>query len=209
MPLSAIIFGGRRARVAPLVFQARDWDHGVFVGATMGSETTAAATGQVGVVRRDPMAMLPFCGYNMARLLRALAATCGGKLTPPPAVFHVNWFRTGPDGRFLWPGFGQNLRVLLWMIDRVKGKGAAEETPIGLVPGEGGIDFDGLDLTKAEQEALLRVEKRRVGGRGPGDPRVLRALRRPSSRAAGALAGHPGPAARDDDGLTASSGRSC
>src|SRR4029077_5703318 len=122
------------------------------------SETTAAATGAVGVVRRDPMAILPFCGHNMGgyfgRWLRM-----GKKLTHPPALFHVNWFRTGPDGRFLWPGFGQNLRVLLWMIDRVKGKGAAEETPLGLLPRAGGIDFDGLDLTKAEQEALLRVER--------------------------------------------------
>jgi phosphoenolpyruvate carboxykinase (GTP) len=104
------------------------------------------------------MAMLPFCGYNMADYFQHWL-DMRGKLTRPPAVFHVNWFRTGPDGRFLWPGFGQNLRVLLWMIDRVKGKGAAEETPIGLVPGEGGIDFDGLDLTKAEQDALLRVER--------------------------------------------------
>jgi phosphoenolpyruvate carboxykinase (GTP) len=158
VPLSAIIFGGRRARVAPLVFQSRDWEHGVFVGATMGSETTAAATGQVGVVRRDPMAMLPFCGYNMADYFQHWL-DMRTRLARPPAIFHVNWFRTGPDGRFLWPGFGQNLRVLLWMIDRVKGNGAAEETPIGLVPGEGGIDFEGLGLGRAEQAALLRVER--------------------------------------------------
>src|SRR5262249_37512762 len=158
VPLSAIVFGGRRARVAPLVFQSRDWEHGVFVGATMGSETTAAATGQVGVVRRDPMAMLPFCGYNMADYFQHWL-DMRTFLARPPAIFHVTWFRTGADGRFLWPGFGQNLRVLLWMIDRVKGTGAAEETPIGLVPGEGGLDFDGLGLSRDEQQALLRVDR--------------------------------------------------
>ncbi len=158
VPLSAIIFGGRRARVAPLVFQSRDWEHGVFVGATMGSETTAAATGQVGVVRRDPMAMLPFCGYNMADYFQHWL-DMRSRLTRPPEIFHVNWFRTGHDGRFLWPGFGQNLRVLLWMVERVKGRAAADETPIGLVPGPGSIDFEGLGLSRAEQEALLRVER--------------------------------------------------
>jgi phosphoenolpyruvate carboxykinase (GTP) len=158
VPLSAIVFGGRRARVAPLVFESRDWAHGVFVGATMGSETTAAATGQVGVVRRDPMAMLPFCGYNMGDYF-AHWLRMGRSLKRPPAVFHVNWFRTGPDGRFVWPGFGQNLRVLLWMIDRVKGKGAAEETPIGFVPAQGALNWDGLDLSRAQREALLRVDR--------------------------------------------------
>jgi phosphoenolpyruvate carboxykinase (GTP) len=158
VPLSAIVFGGRRARVAPLVFQSRDWDHGVFVGATMGSETTAAATGAVGVVRRDPMAMLPFCGYNMgdyfAHWLRV-----GRALEHPPAIFHVNWFRTGADGRFVWPGFGENLRVLLWMIDRVKGKGSAAETPIGLVPTESALDWDGLALSGSERQGLLGVDR--------------------------------------------------
>jgi phosphoenolpyruvate carboxykinase (GTP) len=158
VPLSAIIFGGRRARVAPLVFQSRDWDHGVFVGATMGSETTAAATGQVGVVRRDPMAMLPFCGYNMADYFQHWL-DMGRKVSRPPAIFHVNWFRTGADGRFLWPGFGQNLRVLLWMIDRVKGKAGAVETPIGLVPATDALNLDGLNLSSADQRALLRVDR--------------------------------------------------
>ncbi len=158
VPLSAIVFGGRRARVAPLVFESRDWAHGVFVGATMGSETTAAATGQVGVVRRDPMAMLPFCGYNMGDYFGHWLGT-GRSLKRPPAVFHVNWFRTGPDGRFVWPGFGQNLRVLLWMIDRVKGRGAAEETPIGYVPTQAALNWDGLDLSRAQREALLRVDR--------------------------------------------------
>jgi len=158
VPLSAIVFGGRRARVAPLVFQSRDWEHGVFVGATMGSETTAAATGQVGVVRRDPMAMLPFCGYNMADYF-AHWLKMGRSLRAPPVVFHVNWFRADESGRFLWPGFGENLRVLLWMIDRVKGKGGARETPIGLVPTPDAIDFEGLGLQPAVRETLLRVDR--------------------------------------------------
>jgi phosphoenolpyruvate carboxykinase (GTP) len=158
VPLSAIVFGGRRARVAPLVFQSRGWAHGVFVGATMGSETTAAATGQVGVVRRDPMAMLPFCGYHMGDYF-AHWLHIGRSLRRPPAIFHVNWFRTGTDGRFVWPGFGQNLRVLLWMLDRVKGKGAAEDTPIGLVPTPSALDWDGLDLSGAQRESLLRVDR--------------------------------------------------
>jgi len=158
VPLSAIIFGGRRARLAPLVFQSRDFAHGVFLGATMGSETTAAATGQVGVVRRDPMAMLPFCGYNMGDYFSHWLRV-GAKLERPPAIFHVNWFRTGANGRFLWPGFGQNIRVLLWMIDRVKGKAGATETPIGLVPTRDALDFEGLDLSLADQATLLDVDR--------------------------------------------------
>jgi len=158
VPLSAIVFGGRRARLAPLVFESRDWEHGVFVGATMGSETTAAATGEVGVVRRDPMAMLPFCGYNMGDYFGHWLAM-GRRLSRPPRIFHVNWFRTGHDGRFLWPGFGQNLRVLMWMIDRVKGTAAGAETPIGVVPAEGALDVDGLELGRADVERLLRVDR--------------------------------------------------
>jgi phosphoenolpyruvate carboxykinase (GTP) len=158
VPLSAIVFGGRRARVAPLVFQTRDWEHGVFVGATMGSETTAAATGQVGVVRRDPMAMLPFCGYNMGDYFTHWLRM-GRTLRQPPAIFHVNWFRTGGDGRYLWPGFGENLRVLLWIIERVKGRGRAVETPVGLVPTPEALNLDGLDLSRADVEQLLRVDR--------------------------------------------------
>jgi len=158
VPLSAIVFGGRRARVAPLVFQSRDWAHGVFVGATMGSETTAAATGAVGVVRRDPMAMLPFCGYNMGDYF-AHWLRLGREVKHPPLVFHVNWFRTDERGRFVWPGFGQNLRVLLWIAARVNGRGAATETPIGLVPTESALDWEGLDLSKAERELLLSVDR--------------------------------------------------
>jgi phosphoenolpyruvate carboxykinase (GTP) len=158
VPLSAIIFGGRRARVAPLVTQSRDWAHGVFMGATMGSETTAAATGQVGVVRRDPMAMLPFCGYNMADYFGHWLRM-GAQLRRPPAIFQVNWFRTGDDGRLLWPGFGQNLRVLLWMVERVKGTGAATDTPVGLVPTPAALNWDGLDLSAPKRQALLRVDR--------------------------------------------------
>jgi phosphoenolpyruvate carboxykinase (GTP) len=158
VPLSALIFGGRRARLAPLVFESRDWEHGVFVGATMGSETTAAATGQVGVVRRDPMAMLPFCGYNMGDYF-AHWLRMGRTLSRPPRIFHVNWFRTGHDGRFLWPGFGENLRVLMWMIERVKGTAAASETPIGLVPTPDGLNVDGLGLGRADVERLLGVDR--------------------------------------------------
>jgi len=158
VPLSAIVFGGRRARVAPLVFQSRDWEHGVFVGATMGSETTAAATGAVGVVRRDPMAMLPFCGYNMADYFSHWLSV-GRSLSQPPAIFHVNWFRTDAAGRFVWPGFGDNLRVLLWMIGRVQGKQDAVETPIGLVPTQSALDWDGLPLSASDREALLDVDR--------------------------------------------------
>ena len=158
VPLSAIIFGGRRARLAPLVFQSRDWGHGVFVGATMGSETTAAATGQVGIVRRDPMAMLPFCGYNMGDYFGHWLRM-GRSLSRPPVIFHVNWFRTGPDGRFIWPGFGENMRVLMWMIDRVRGQGRAAETPAGLVPTPEALNLDGLPLSRADVAALLRVER--------------------------------------------------
>jgi phosphoenolpyruvate carboxykinase (GTP) len=158
VPLSALVFGGRRARLAPLVFQSRDFEHGVFVGATMASETTAAATGKVGVVRRDPMAMLPFCGYNMGDYFSHWLGM-GQRLTRPPAVFHVNWFRTREDGRFLWPGFGQNIRVLLWMIERVKGRGGATETPIGLVPTGSALDWEGLDLGPADKAALLAVDR--------------------------------------------------
>jgi phosphoenolpyruvate carboxykinase (GTP) len=158
VPLSAIVFGGRRAHLTPLVFEANHWDHGVFAGSTMGSETTAAATGQVGVVRRDPMAMLPFCGYNMADYFGHWLRM-GRGLKNPPRIFHVNWFRQGADGRYLWPGFGQNLRVLLWMIDRIKGKVSGEETPIGTVPRPQDLNLDGLDLSAGDLRALLRVDR--------------------------------------------------
>jgi phosphoenolpyruvate carboxykinase (GTP) len=153
VPISAIVFGGRRARVAPLVFEARDWQHGVFVGATMGSETTAAATGAVGVLRRDPMAMLPFCGYNMGDYFGHWLAM-GRKLSRPPAIFHVNWFRTDAAGRYLWPGFGENFRVLDWIIRRTRGDAPACETPIGNVP-----TSDGFNLAPEAVAELLTVDR--------------------------------------------------
>ena len=156
IPISAIIFGGRRARLAPLVYESRNWQHGVFVGATMASETTAAATGAVGVTRRDPMAMLPFCGYNMGDYFRHWLAM-GAKLKNPPKVFHVNWFRRDADGKFLWPGYGENVRVLKWMLDRIEGRAAAAETPIGSVPTASSLTLDGLSISRDTLNELLSV----------------------------------------------------
>jgi phosphoenolpyruvate carboxykinase (GTP) len=158
VPLSAIIFGGRRAKVAPLVYQSFGWQHGVFVGASMASETTAAATGAVGVVRHDPMAMLPFCGYNMADYFRHWLQM-GSSIPHPPTIFHVNWFRTGAQGNFLWPGFGQNVRVLKWILERVRGGGKAVETPIGYIPTADGLEREGLDLPASALEELLRIDR--------------------------------------------------
>jgi phosphoenolpyruvate carboxykinase (GTP) len=157
VPISAFIFGGRRARVAPLVYESFDWQHGVFVGATMASETTAAATGNVGIVRRDPMAMLPFCGYNMADYFGHWLEM-GKKIPKPPKIFHVNWFRKGADGKFLWPGFGENVRVLKWILERVEGRGGAEETPIGFVPSRTALTLDALNLPPDTVDELLSVD---------------------------------------------------
>jgi len=156
VPISAFIFGGRRARVAPLVYESFDWQHGVFVGATMASETTAAATGDVGITRRDPMAMLPFCGYNMADYFGHWLEM-GRKIPKPPKIFHVNWFRKGADGKFLWPGYGENVRVLKWILERVEGRGAAQETPIGYVPAKNGLTLDGMKISDDAVNELLRV----------------------------------------------------
>jgi phosphoenolpyruvate carboxykinase (GTP) len=156
VPISALVFGGRRRTLAPLVYQARNWLHGVLVGAGVASETTAAATGAVGVVRRDPMAMKPFAGYNFGDYWQHWI-TVGGKLRSPPQIFHVNWFRQDADGKFLWPGYGENLRVLRWIIDRCKGKAGARETAIGYLPDDGDLDTRGLDLAPAALSELLEV----------------------------------------------------
>ena len=158
VPVSAIVFGGRRAKCAPLVYQSRDWQHGTFVGATMASETTAAAAGAVGVVRRDPMAMKPFVGYNMASYWGHWLEM-GKKLgEKAPKIFHVNWFRKDDEGNFMWPGFGDNMRVLLWILDRCDGKVDAKECAIGYIPNAEDIDVTNLDMTKEDLEALLTID---------------------------------------------------
>jgi phosphoenolpyruvate carboxykinase (GTP) len=158
VPIDAFLFGGRRAAVVPLVTEAFDWDHGVFMGSIMGSEKTAAAAGKVGELRFDPMAMLPFCGYNMADYFAhwlELGRREGAQL---PKVFMVNWFRKDEGGRFLWPGFGENSRVLAWVFERCDGEGGAEETPIGLVPAADALDTGGLDVSPEDMKKLLAVD---------------------------------------------------
>ena len=158
VPVTAIVFGGRRAKTAPLVYQSRSWQHGVFVGSIMASETTAAATGAVGVVRRDPMAMRPFAGYDMGDYF-AHWLEMGKKIPNKPLIFNVNWFRTDDEGHFIWPGFGDNMRVLMWILARCEGKVDAVETPIGYVPKPEDIDLTGLDLSIDTLKDLLNVDK--------------------------------------------------
>jgi phosphoenolpyruvate carboxykinase (GTP) len=159
VPISAIVFGGRRAGTVPLVTEARDWQHGTFIGATLSSEKTAAAAGKVGEVRRDPMAMLPFLGYNAGDYFQHwIDVGKGADADKLPRIFYVNWFRRGEDRRFLWPGFGENSRVLKWMVDRMEGRADAQETAIGFVPTADQLDLDGLDADAGDIEAALRVD---------------------------------------------------
>ncbi len=157
VPISAILFGGRRERLTPLVYEARNWSHGVYVGATLVSETTAAATGAVGVPRNDPMAMLPFCGFNMGDYFAHWLAM-RKRLSSPPRIFHVNWFRTDDEGRLLWPGFGDNIRVLKWTFERLDVAAGARATPIGFVPTFAAMDLRGIDVGPNRFERLVAVD---------------------------------------------------
>ncbi|OGF50396.1 MAG: phosphoenolpyruvate carboxykinase [Candidatus Firestonebacteria bacterium RIFOXYA2_FULL_40_8] len=162
VPISAIIFGGRRSSLLPLVYESKSWQHGVFSGSIMGSETTAAAAHAAGVLRRDPMAMLPFCGYNMGDYFFHWLEV-GKKMKNAPKIFFVNWFRTNEEGKFMWPGFGENIRVMKWILERAIGKGKAKETPIGSVPTVDGFDMTGLDVSKSDMEKLFRVNIKEWG----------------------------------------------
>ena len=157
VPISALVFGGRRKELAPLVYEAKGWDHGVLVGASVASETTAAAAGEIGVVRRDPMAMKPFCGYNFADYWGHWLSFADS-LEQLPRIFHVNWFRQDDAGKFLWPGFGENLRVLRWIIDRCEDRVGARETAVGFLPEPADIDTNDLDVSEETMQSLLSVD---------------------------------------------------
>lgn len=159
--LDVILFGGRRATNVPLVAQSRDWEHGVFMGATISSERTAAAEGTVGELRRDPFAMLPFCGYHMADYWRhwiEVGKAVRDAGAQPPAVFQVNWFRKDADGRFIWPGFGENVRVLAWILGRLEGSASASDTPLGFLPDAGSMNLDGLNVTDSQWHELFHID---------------------------------------------------
>lgn len=158
VPISGILFGGRRSDTVPLVCESFDWEHGVFKASSLGSETTTAAAGQVGVVRRDPMAMLPFCGYNMADYFRHWM-DIGKRLPNPPRIFFVNWFKKDPAGKFIWPGFRDNFRAIKWMIDRIKGKVSAKETPIGFMPNMADLNLSGLEISKEIMNKLFEINR--------------------------------------------------
>jgi phosphoenolpyruvate carboxykinase (GTP) len=160
VPISAILFGGRRATAVPLVTEAFDWRHGVFLASNVASEGTAAAENKIGELRRDPFAMLPFCGYNMGDYMAHWVKVAEGKdAAKLPKIYYVNWFRKDANGRFVWPGFGENSRVLKWIVDRLDGRAEGVDTPIGILPAKGSLDTDGLDLADADLEYLLTVDK--------------------------------------------------